>query len=87
MQSLIKKEGDRGNIKRTAKIPLMTIGIIHLSMRSGLNTPRATTPTPDFEVPYDAPIPKFTKRCEKNHRQFWSNSMRLFLVRRGDGVV
>jgi len=38
-------------------IPAMTTGTIHFIMRSGRRTPIAAIPTPDLEVPYDAPMP------------------------------
>lgn len=38
-------------------IPAMTTGTMHFIMRSGRRTPIAAIPTPDLEVPYEAPMP------------------------------
>lgn len=43
--------------RRTAMIPAMTTGTIHFIIRSGRRTPIAAIPTPDLEVPYEAPMP------------------------------
>ena len=40
-----------------AMIPAIMTGTIHLMSRSGRRTPIALIPTPDLEVPYDAPRP------------------------------
>ena len=36
--------------------PAMTTGIIHLMTKPGFITPMEEIPTPDFAVPYAAPI-------------------------------
>lgn len=41
----------------TAMIPAMTTGMMHFIIKSGLRTPMAAMPTPDFDVPYEAPMP------------------------------
>lgn len=38
-------------------IPAMTTGMMHFIIRSGRRTPIAAIPTPDLDVPYDAPMP------------------------------
>lgn len=45
------------SVALTAMIPAMTTGTIHFIIKSGRNTPMAAIPTPDFDVPYDAPMP------------------------------
>jgi hypothetical protein len=40
-----------------AMIPAMMTGIMHLISRSGRSTPMAEMPTPDLDVPYEAPRP------------------------------
>ena len=51
------QEDEEKEARLTAMIPAMTTGMMHFIMRSGRRTPMAAIPTPDLDVPYEAPIP------------------------------